>query len=468
MSLGPREGAFAMNRPTGTQGLFSKDRLHVPFVATGLAIAILGGFVLAIALPVSAAVGHPGLGWVTHAQVHGHLQTVGFVGLFIVGVSYRLLPGFAHGRALAFPRLAPASLWLIGGGVLLRAAGQPAADQALPGVLLVAGAWAELAGALCFAAIVFAMAWPAARARELYAPFFLAGAAWFLVQAALGALWLTALARDGQTVLSGTRDGALVELQFFGFHLMFILGVGIRTFPVFFAARRPGWRAVAPVFALIQVALVALTAARVVDATGGDTPWLIEDLGGLALGLGLLGMVVFTGAWRSPTRIRPASRPFALTLQPAMAWLAVAAALEGWFALHAALAHDLPAGNQVDAVHHVIGVGVVLMTIVAMAQMVLPEFASERLAGRQGAWRGLAFGVLLSIATILRAGSRLLAGRASPDLINWSMAAAGTIALGVLLVFAYLFARSLRNQRAILAKVAAFTAGERAIPMTDR
>jgi hypothetical protein len=457
-----------MSTPLEGQGWFGRDRLHVPFVVAGLAIAILGGFVLAIALPVSAALGHPGAGWVTHAQVHGHLQTVGFVGLFIVGVSYRLMTGFARGRPLAFPRLAPASLWLIGGGVLLRAAGQPAADHALPAVLLALGAWAELAGALCFGAIVVAMAWPAMRERELYAPFFLAGAVWFVVQAALGALWLTQAARAGQTVLDATRDGTLIDLQFFGLHLMFILGVGLRTFPVFFAAARPRWRPVLAAWALVQVALVLLTATRVVAASGGGMSWPVADAGGVLLGAGLLWLVTFTGAWRSPARIRPGSRPFALTLQPAMGWLALAAALEVWFALHAASLSALPAANQVDAVHHIVAVGVVLTTLVAMAQMVLPEFASERLAGRQGAWRGIAFGAALSVATVLRAGSRLLAGRAPAEAINWSMAAAGTIALAVLLVFAYLFARSLRNQRALFARVAAMTAGDRGVPLMER
>ena len=47
-----------------------------------------------------------------------------------------------------------------------------------------------------------------------------------------------------------------------------------------------------------------------------------------------------------------------------------------------------------------------------MAQLVLPEFASERFEGKQGAWRGILLGALLSLATVLRAGSRWWAARA--------------------------------------------------------
>ncbi|MEX2229842.1 MAG: hypothetical protein WEB13_09425 [Dehalococcoidia bacterium] len=451
-----------------TPGLFSRDRLHVPFIALALAIAVFGGFVLGIALPLRAALGTPGAGWVAHAQVHGHLQTVGFVGLFIVGVSYRLLPAFSGGRPLAHPRLAPLSLWLIGGGVLLRAAGQPAADQPLFAALLAAGAWAELAGAACFAANVLAMTPRGIRAHEPFALFFSAGAVWFVAQAALGAWWLSDLALSGQTVLRADRSLLLVTLQFFGFHLMFILGVGIRSFPVFFAARRPSFRAVAAAFSVTQVGLVLIAVGGIAAAQRLGAAWPLENTGAALAGLGLASTTAFTGWWRSPARIRPASRPFALALQPAMAWLTLAALLLAGLAVRGLAERALPPAHQADAVRHIVALGVLLMTMVAMAQLVLPEFASERLAGRQGAWRGLVFGALLSLATVLRAGSRFFARELPADVVNWSMALAGVLALTVVIAFALLFLRSVRNHGAMLAKVAAFTAGDRALPISER
>lgn len=457
-----------MNAVPGPPGLFSRDRLHVPFIAFALAIAVFGGFVLAIGLPLEALFGTPGARWVSHAQVHGHLQTVGFVGLVIVGVSYRLLPTFSGGRPLRFPRLASLSLWLIGGGVLLRAAGQPAADHALFAGLLAAGAWAELAGTLCYAANVLALTPRGIRAREPFALFFSAGAIWFVAQAALGAWWLTDLAVARGTILHADRSALLVTLQFFGFHLMFILGVGIRTFPVFFAARRPSFRAVAAAFSITQAGLLLITAGEIAGVEDVAAAWPLADAGFLLAGLGLVWTTAFTGWWRPPTRIRPASRAFAVVLQPAMAWLTLAALLLFALAIRGLASGALPPAHQADAVRHIVAVGVLLMTIVAMAQLVLPEFASERLVGRQGAWRGPAFAVLLSIATVLRAGSRFFAPELGTDVVNWAMAVAGLIALGVVLVFAFLFLRSVRNHGITLAKVAAFVEGGRALPVTER
>ena len=160
--------------------------IHAPFILTSVALAVFGGFALAIELPLLAALGIAHPGWVAHAQVHGHLQTVGFVGLFIIGVAYHLVPGFSGRGALPYPRLVMPSLWLIAGGVLARAAGQLGAPAPAFAILTMGGAWAEAAGALCAAANIVPAMWPASRRGDPTAPFFIAGATWFVLQALLG------------------------------------------------------------------------------------------------------------------------------------------------------------------------------------------------------------------------------------------------------------------------------------------
>jgi hypothetical protein len=435
------------------------DSLHVPFIAVALAIAILGGFALAVILPARMALGVAGERWGAYAQVHGHLQAVGFVGLFIVGVGYRLVANFAGKPAVRYPSLVPLSLWLIVSGVLLRMVGQPsAAGHTAFAVLMSAGACLELLGAACFAVNIYATLRPFPR-HDAAALFFTAGAAWFLVQALLGAWWVVVAAYDRSTLLSPAPNGLLVLLQFFGFHLMFILGVGVRSFPVFFAMTRPSARMVAVPFALTQVGLASATLAGMIAATSTMRVDWLQNAGMVALAVGVGWVAAYTGWWRPPTRIRPASRPFALTLQPALAWLTIACAIVLAGSLRSLARGSLPPWNELDAVRHIIAAGVVLTTIVAMAQLVLPEFASERFSGRQGAWRGIALGGLLTLATLLRIGGRFLAGAVPPDVINWAMASSGAIALSVMLVFAVLFARGVRHHRALRERFEALAAG---------
>lgn len=422
-----------------------------------LTIAVLGGLTLAVWLPVQVALQDPvSTTWFAHAQVHGHLQTVGFAGLFIIGVSYFLMPGFA-GRPLAFPTLARASLWLIVGAVLLRTFGQPLADYDLFAVMLSVGALLELAGAGAFLLIVAATVGESVRRGRTFAPLFIAGATWFFIQSAVGAVWLTDLALDGETILEAQRSATLVALQVFGFHLAFILGVVVQAFPGFFSSRRPRTSELVVPIALLELGVLAILVARVVAAHSQREFEALEDVGHMALGIGVLWLGAYSGWWRGPRHMSRIAARFATVLWPAMAWLALAGALALLFGLRALVEQRTPDARELDTLLHLSTIGVVLMLIVGMAQLLLPEFASERIAGRQGLWRSLTFGAGLSLAVVLRAGARYFAEDLGGDAAQWSMAASGTIALALTIVFAVLVLRSRRQHARFLAGIEAST-----------
>ncbi|RLT34795.1 MAG: hypothetical protein DWI59_05725 [Chloroflexi bacterium] len=106
MRLDENEATRQMQRRPAPNATKMSRELHVPFVLTALAFAILGGFSLAIVLPVEAALGIGTASRVSHAQIHGHMQVVGFVGVMVVGIAYHLIPAF-KGRSLAAARLTP-------------------------------------------------------------------------------------------------------------------------------------------------------------------------------------------------------------------------------------------------------------------------------------------------------------------------------------------------------------------------
>ncbi|MEE8422851.1 MAG: NnrS family protein [Dehalococcoidia bacterium] len=435
--------------------LRGRQASYLPFLAAALLFSLLGGFVLAVSLPIDAALRHQvGASWYSHAQVHGHLQTIGFAGLFIVGVSYFLMPGFS-GRPLAFPRLAPLALWLLVAGVLLRTIGQPMADRAPMAALLAVGAWLEVAGAACYAANVAGTTALSARRGEVFAVMFMAGAGWFLAQAVVGAIWLTELASDGVTVLPAARSSTLVTMQVFGFHLAFIVGMVLHVFPTFFATKRMPPPVVLGAAALVQAGVAAIIVARLVNDGAGADAWLLEDAGHVAFGAGLLWAGALTGWWRGPTHMTRIARRFAAILWPAMLWLAAAAALTIVFAVRAIGRSDLPSAIERDAVLHIVTIGVVLMLIIGMAQLLLPQFASERIGGPQSRWRSEAFGVALSAAVVLRAGGGYFKAELPGESAHWAMAVAGMLGLLAALAFALLLLRSARHHERLLARMRA-------------
>ena len=424
-------------------GLFV-ERAHLPFIVSAFAIALFGGFSLALALPIDALLRGVSLSWFEHAQVHGHLQAVGFAGFFIVGVSYRIAPRFS-GSALAHPRLVAPSFYLLGSGVLARFIGQPVADVGFFGALMAASGWLELAGVVCFVLIILGTTGTARRRGDPTALLFSAGASWFLVAALLNAVWLTELWQDEETVLAGDRGSAILLPMFFGVHLMFIFGVGLRAFPVFFAATRSGARPQQAAIALAQLGLVLAMLAAVIDVAVGPRPWRLEAIGLSLLGAALVWLTLFTGWWRSPVRLRPGSQPFALTLQLAMVWCVFAGLLLIGASLSAIVDGRPVEFTTFDTVRHVIGLGVVTTAIVGMAQLILPEFAGERLRRSPSAWRGTGLALALAAATALRTGARLFEDQLSTDAFYWLMSIAGTLALGAIVILAYFFWRAVRG-----------------------
>lgn len=435
-----------------------RGHVHLPFLGLAFFLGVFGGLALAVVLPLMALARGVNASWVEHAQVHGHLQAVGFVGLFVVGVSYRMLPAFA-GRPMPYPWLIAPSFWALALGIIARTVGQPIADLEAGALLFGASGWLELVGVAMFAANVLRLGVPALQGGPPYWAFIVAGASWFVVMAALNAAWVTALVLDGGTVLPVERDSVVVFLQFFGVHLTFILGVGLRAFPIFFAAAPlHAWR-VRAASALMQVGIGAVVLAGVARAYGVEGTWPLEDGGYMVLGVGLAWATSFTGFWRAPSKIRPASRPAAWLLQPAMAWLVTASVLLVGFALVRGAGGEGLRTAELDAVRHIVGVGVVLSTIAGMAQMILPEFAGERLLGRQVAWRGVAFGLALTSATALRAGARLFAPWLPSAVVWWCVSVAGMLALAVVGALGWYFVRGIRSYALVVEAAARPSAG---------
>jgi hypothetical protein len=96
-------------------------RIRTPCTsAPGLGLAVAFGLSLGLYLIVGFAVGLP-LATVTPAliQVHGQVQALGFVTLFIMAVGVQLFPRF-HSSRLDRPRLVSTGRLMLATGLVLR------------------------------------------------------------------------------------------------------------------------------------------------------------------------------------------------------------------------------------------------------------------------------------------------------------------------------------------------------------
>lgn len=96
---------------------------HRGFLWAALAAALGAGFPIGAHLTFVVGFGFPiSAGYASFVQAHGHVQLMGWVGLFIMGISLHFLPRLA-GVPIARPHWLPALVWLMGLGLVLRSLG---------------------------------------------------------------------------------------------------------------------------------------------------------------------------------------------------------------------------------------------------------------------------------------------------------------------------------------------------------
>jgi hypothetical protein len=169
--------------------------------------------------------------------------------------------------------------------------------------------------------------------------------------------------------------------------------------------------------------------------------------------MGLLLGAVMTRAWGAPSRLRPATQAIGRLPQLALGWLVVAALLTIYFVINAFADGRPLAQAEFDSLRHVVALGVLVIALVGMAHIVLPEFATERLAGRSGARRAWGFGIGLSIVAATRASPGITSAGLPDTSDYWHMAAAGIFALLIVGWLAWLFLRAVREQPLLLQDV---------------
>ena len=210
-------------------------------------------------------------------------------------------------------------------------------------------------------------------------------------------------------MLPDDRDALLLAIQIYGFLLGFVFGVATRAVPTFFAYRVPPLL-LRGTWLLLQVGLCLLTGEEFQTILRHTHVVGLQVAGLICLGAALIGAALASGSWKPASRLRPSARGATGLLRAACAWCALAGVLDIAFAIQSWVEGQPLAGNEADAVRHVLAVGVVTTMIIAMGHLLVPTLATQRLAGLAAKRRLLALQTLLVAAVVLRAGPPLLPG----------------------------------------------------------
>jgi hypothetical protein len=396
---------------------------------TSLTLAIVGGFGLGLYLLLSFALRLPIPGTVgSLIQVHGQVQALGFVAIFIMAVASRLVPRLHHTRLVAGRAISVGGL-MLAVGVLLRGLSQPVAPSTPRDGVVLFSAFLALGGVLV-AGSAFARTVRSGTARTakepLVLPLTMAGS---LVAALLLNL-LAGMGLAGETSVPFALDEAILHLELFGFASTMIFAIGQHAWPNLLLLRPTRLSFIRPSLILWAI-----------GTFGVPLSWLVGpgvmELRVLATLAQLAGSVLYVHALRlfEPS-VRASSIP--RVTNPARAWartafvfLLLSTATSVVTAVGGLLAGWPTTFTTISAARHALAQGFLLPLIVFMASRILPGYSSA-MVGRPRFMNALMW--TLFAGSLLRAVGELAGGYV--DGWNLVVACGGALGTVAFLVFA--------------------------------
>jgi hypothetical protein len=383
-------------------------------------------------------------------QVHGHWQLFGWVGLFVVGVAYQILPRMT-GVPLPSYRAAVVSFVALTGGAVLRV-GQSFDPSALRTALVYASATLELVGCAIFAWTVARIL--AARQGRLapYQRYLALGTAWLVAAALLNLAHARDLITSGRFEVAAWLNVPYLTVFLVGFVTFWILGVSLKTLPVFMRLDDSPRLAAALALPLAAAVAVTATAEALFLRDGGNAARITFGLGGIAVAAGLAaftwalgilfparepeGPVIVDATRRAggagvPLRLPGIDPGYEKFVRLAYAWLVLAGLMLLAFSI--VTLRGLPLDHAyVGAYRHALTVGFITTMMMGMAYRIVPVFRGVALWSAR--LRDLTFW-LLAVGNVIRVLFQSLSAAAGPV---WLRVAgiSGVLELGALVLFA--------------------------------
>ena len=412
---------------------FYRRFLKAAFLFTFTGGATLGAWAL-IDMALRGELGGLGRGIV---QVHGHYQLFGWVALFVVGIAYHILPRMT-GIPLPSYRAASLSFVLLVAGTILRTA-QAMDSSAARSALLTCGALMELAGCGLFGWIVARILQAQPGRLQTFQHYLLLGTAWLGVSAVLNLGHALFLAIRSSTEVPPYLNLPYLTIFLAGFVTSWILGVSLRTLPVFMGLNAKDKLAAAlPIPLAGSVALLAIGEGLYLS-DGSMTGRILFGTGGLGLAAAFLLFVRALGILGPAGETEPGlDRRYEKFVRLGYAWLGISALMLGVFSLLALSGRGMDHA-LVGAYRHALTVGFITTIMVGMAARIVPVFRGVPL--HSPAMLEATFW-LLAAGNLIRVLFQALSGAYGPLFLRIA-GSSGILELAALLLFGYNLWRTL-------------------------
>lgn len=384
---------------------------QIRFIWWALGLAIFAGFALGAHVASVIGLGLPlGKGFYSFVQIHGHVQLMGWAGLFIVGISLYFIPRLA-GVPISRPKRIDQVLWLVAFGLILRSAGHTLLPYITNSAYSVSLSWLVAVSGLIewFGIVLYLVtliqtlkgladlnSTPALTSVKPLFAMMLAG--WFLYSTLNFILLLHMTINKNVVVHQGWNEFAIQI--FTGLVLLPVaFAFSIRLFPLYLRLPAPHWPVRFAAFAyLTSYCIQILPALPPIMSLMSRIPIILSSLGQI-----LKGSVIIWFVWeldiltrrRDPWTVHrklhpgPDRRPtregmpdygefgrFERLVYAAYAWLVGGAILEILIGTASLATWSIPIST--DALRHVYLLGFITHLILGISVRMIPGFIKKK------------------------------------------------------------------------------------------
>lgn len=394
--------------PTSGSGTKHAE-FQIDYIWIALTTALLVGFTLGTHLTFVIGFDLPlGKGYHSFIQTHGHIQLVGWVGLFIIGISLHFLPRLA-GAPISQLQWIRYILWLIAAGLLLRSVGHIVLPYLTRGNLFILLNWVIAGSGLLEWCAIFIYvslliktlrnSGKATRRPALLSvkPYFVTMLTGWILYASLNLVLLIQMALSKSVIINQAWNEFAIQI-FTGLVLLPVaFAFSIRTFPLYLrlAPSDGSVRGLAYAY-LVSFCLQMIPIFLLISGLTLQTFRYLSNLGMI-----LKGGVIFWFVWKldvltsfldprpSLSQSEPKRRPtrsdvsdygefgrFDRLIYAAYIWLILGAFFEILLGVTTFLKH--PIVISTDVVRHVYLLGFITHLIFGVSVRMIPGFVNQK------------------------------------------------------------------------------------------
>ncbi|MEK6621419.1 MAG: DUF1858 domain-containing protein [Planctomycetota bacterium] len=365
-------------------------------------------------------------------QAHGHAQIYGWVGLCIMGFALYIVPRVKN-TELKHRGFANICYLFAAAGITMRTVVQPLPYSSIR-FLLPVSAILECIAILLFILIVLRTILASKEKIGIYDKFFKAGIIWFFISTCMNMGMICYLYKRGLYEIPRPFFSHYVHLYLFGFVLMFIFAVNIRTVYAFLDIKPVREKAVNLTFWIMNICIPIYFASHFF-ADENVVAYRLSQAVAFPIGFAFLtfvfGLRVFE---RSTKELQDVvmDRSYAKTIRTAYLWLIVTAGI-------LVVMPFLEDGSEIQqrfhgSLNHALTVGFITMMIIGYASKMIPTFKGINMHSIR--LSNITF-ILLNTGCFLRVFSQIMVGVNGKTFFYVTMGTSGWFELAALSLFGY-------------------------------